>query len=45
MEDFVEDFSTDNEKYNIKEIIIDSEDNSVMKKQDLISDKLDDLLR
>lgn len=47
MEDFVEDFSAEkvvNEKDETKEVISDSEVVSVMKKIDLISDELDDLL-
>ena len=48
MEDFVEDFSSENdenEKDKNKEVIIDSESVSVMKEIDLISDELDDLLK
>lgn len=48
MENFVEDFSdvkVVNDKDESKPIIIDSESVSVMKKIDLISDELDDLLK
>jgi len=48
MEDFVEDFSDENdtnEKDENKEVVIDSESVSVMKEIDSISDELDDLLK
>ena len=48
MEDFVEDFSGENdtnEKNENKEVVIDSESVSVMKDIDSISDELDDLLK
>ena len=48
MEDFVEDFSDENDanaKNENKEVIIDSESVSVMKDIDSISDELDDLLK
>lgn len=48
MEDFVEDFSDENDtnaKNENKEIVIDSESVSVMKDIDSISDELDDLLK
>lgn len=48
MEDFVEDFSGENDtnaKDENKEVIIDSESVSVMKEIDSISDELDDLLK
>lgn len=48
MEDFVEDFSDENdtnEKNENKEVVIDSESVSVMKDIDSISDELDDLLK
>lgn len=48
MEDFVEDFSDENDanaKDENKEVIIDSESVSVMKDIDSISDELDDLLK
>jgi len=48
MEDFVEDFSSENDlnaKDENKEVIIDNESVSVMKKIDSISDELDDLLK
>lgn len=48
MEDFVEVFSgetNENAKDENKEIIIDSESVSIMKEIDLISDKLDELLK
>ena len=48
MEDFVEDFSSENDanaKDENKEVIIDNESVSVMKEIDLISDELDDLLK
>ena len=48
MEDFVEDFSGEkdtNAKDENKEVIIDSESVSAMKKIDSISDELDDLLK
>lgn len=48
MEDFVEDFSSENDtnaKDENKEVIIDSESVSVMNEIDSISDELDDLLK
>lgn len=48
MEDFVEDFSSENDanaKDENKEVIIDNESVSVMKEIDSISDELDDLLK
>ena len=48
MEDFVEDFSSENDanaKDENKKVIIDSESVSVMKEIDSISDELDDLLK
>ena len=48
MEDFVEDFSGENDtnaEDENKEVIIDSESVSVMKEIDSISDELDDLLK
>ena len=48
MEDFVEDFSSENDtnaKDENKEVIIDNESVSVMKENDSISDELDDLLK
>lgn len=48
MEDFVEDFSSENDanaKDENKEVIIDSESVSVMKEIGSISDELDDLLK
>lgn len=48
MEDFVEDFSSENDanaKDENKEVIIDGESVSVMKEIDSISDELDDLLK
>lgn len=48
MEDFVEDFSSENDtnaKGENKEVIIDNESVSVMKEIDSISDELDDLLK
>lgn len=48
MEDFVEDFSSENDmnaKEENKEVIIDNESVSVMKEIDSISDELDDLLK
>ena len=48
MEDFVEDFSSENDtnaKDENKKVIIDNESVSVMKEIDSISDELDDLLK
>lgn len=48
MEDFVEDFSNEKvvkEKDETKDVIVDSESNSVIKELDSISDELDDLLK
>ena len=48
MEEFVEDFSSENDanaKDENKKVIIDSESVSVMKEIDSISDELDDLLK